>query len=106
MGRACYRFLMAADLAAAACFFFSSALLACAAFCEDFFWFALGDLSPMILSFYCGLTGLRHVSFSAGTRTVVPQLPVVNHRRTALLHGTLGLVTRNGRHRVIAAPRG
>jgi len=35
-------------LAAAACFF-CEALLALTCFCEDFFWFALGDLSPMVV---------------------------------------------------------
>ena len=37
-----------AGLAAAACFF-CEALLALTCFCEDFFWFALGDLSPMVV---------------------------------------------------------
>lgn len=42
-----YFFLPAADLEAMACFFFWSAELAAACFCVDFFWFALGDLSPI-----------------------------------------------------------
>jgi hypothetical protein len=42
------RFLRAACLAAMACFFFCSALLATACFWDAFFWFDFGDLSPMI----------------------------------------------------------
>jgi len=41
-------FLPAAALADAACCFACEALPALTCFCEDFFWFALGDLSPMI----------------------------------------------------------
>jgi len=33
------------------CGFALEALLALVCFCEDFFWFAFGDLSPMVL---CG----------------------------------------------------
>ena len=44
-----YFFLPAADLAAAAAFLEASALLALDCFCEDFFWFAFGDLSPMVI---------------------------------------------------------
>lgn len=44
-----YRFLAEADLAAMAAFFFWSALLAMACFCEVFFWFDFGDLSPIML---------------------------------------------------------
>ena len=40
-------------LAARACFFFWSALLTWACFCEDFFWLDFGDLSPMIFIFFC-----------------------------------------------------
>jgi hypothetical protein len=46
-----YFFLAAADLAAAADFFFWSALLTLTCFCEDFFWLDFGDLSPIILFF-------------------------------------------------------
>jgi hypothetical protein len=35
-------------LAAAACFFACAVLAALACFCALFFWFALGDLSPMV----------------------------------------------------------
>jgi len=43
-------FLAEAALAAAACCCLTfEALLALDSFCEDFFWFAFGDLSPMIL---------------------------------------------------------
>ena len=42
-------FFMPACLAAAACCFALEALPALACFCADFFWFALGDLSPMVL---------------------------------------------------------
>lgn len=44
-----YFFLPAADLAATAAFFEASALLAFDCFCEDFFWLAFGDLSPMVI---------------------------------------------------------
>lgn len=60
-----YRFFRAAVLAAAACFFCCSALLALDCFCEDFFWVALGDLSPMGWPFNCALTGLRNLCFPA-----------------------------------------
>jgi hypothetical protein len=56
-----YFFLPAVCLAAMACFFFSSALLALACFCVDIFWFDFGDLSPIILIFFRELTYLRHV---------------------------------------------
>ncbi len=46
-----YFFLTTVCLAAAACFFLSSALLAMTCFCVDFFWFDFGDLSPMIFGF-------------------------------------------------------
>ena len=61
----------AACLAATACFFFRLALLALVCFCVDFFWFDFGDLSLMILTFFYGLTRLRHVSFSEG-KTIMP----------------------------------
>jgi len=44
-----YFFLPTAVLAAAAAFFDASALLTLVCFCVDFFWFAFGDLSPMVL---------------------------------------------------------
>ena len=44
-------------MAATACFFFWSAALVAACFCEAFFWFDFGDLSPMILAFFPTLTG-------------------------------------------------
>lgn len=42
-----YFFLAPAVLAATACFFFWSALLAAACFWVDFFWLDFGDRSPM-----------------------------------------------------------
>jgi hypothetical protein len=42
-------FLTPVCLLASDCVFACEALLVLACFCEDFFWFALGDLSPMIL---------------------------------------------------------
>jgi hypothetical protein len=36
------------------CFFGWEELLALACFCEDFFWFALGDLSPMVVVWLLG----------------------------------------------------
>jgi len=48
-------FLADAALAAADCCCFAlAAPLAFTSFCEDFFWFALGDLSPMILFGWSG----------------------------------------------------
>ena len=55
MGRGYFFLLFAADLAASACFFCWSALLALVCFCEDFFWFDFGDLSPMSLIFFSGI---------------------------------------------------
>ncbi len=46
-----YFFLVLACLAATACFFFWSALLAAVCFWEDFFWLDFGDLSPMCFFF-------------------------------------------------------
>jgi len=54
-GTAAY-FFLAACLAATACFFFWLALAALEFFCEDFFWFDFGDLSPMSLTFLTELT--------------------------------------------------
>ena len=73
-----YRFLMAACLAVSACFFFWLALLAIACFWEDFFWFDFGDLSPIILMIFCGLTGLRHICFSAGKGIMLAGAVIVN----------------------------
>ena len=44
-----YFFTDACLAAAACCCFAWVAVLALACFCEDFFWFALGDLSPMVV---------------------------------------------------------
>jgi hypothetical protein len=38
--------------------------LALACFCEDFFWFALGDLSPMVVVCWLGLESLAAPSWS------------------------------------------
>jgi hypothetical protein len=73
-----YFFLPAVCLAAMACCFFWAALLAFECFCEDFFWLDFGDLSPITLLFYRGLTLLRHVSFSEGKYTVDGGLVIVN----------------------------
>jgi hypothetical protein len=75
---ASYFFLPAACLAAIACCFFLAALLAFDCFCEDFFWLDFGDLSPITLFFYRGLTLLRHVSFSEGNYTVDGGVVIVN----------------------------
>ena len=40
------------------CFFGWEELLALACFCEDFFWFALGDLSPMVVVWLLGWRSL------------------------------------------------
>lgn len=66
-----YFFFPPACLAAAACFFLCSALVALACFCVDFFWFDFGDLSPMVFNFLLQLTHLRHVSFSGG-KAILP----------------------------------
>ena len=65
-------------LSAMACFFFWSALLALDCFCEDFFWFDFGDLSPMILIFCYGIDCLRHVIFSAAWPIVLVGGTIVN----------------------------
>jgi len=56
-------------------------LLALACFCADFFWFDFGDRSPMVLSFFYGLTRLRHVSFSEGTVILLATVRFVNEGR-------------------------
>ncbi|MFM2082976.1 MAG: hypothetical protein RL380_1667, partial [Verrucomicrobiota bacterium] len=56
-------FFLAADLAATAALFLFLALLTLAFFCVDFFWLDFGDLSPMVLIFFCGLTRRRHEKF-------------------------------------------
>ena len=76
-----YFFLPAADLAAAAALFFWSALLTLDCFCEDFFWLDFGDLSPMILFFFCGLTCRRHLIFSDGDGRVLDGVVIVNGGR-------------------------
>jgi hypothetical protein len=68
-------------LAATACLFFRSALLALACFCVDLFWFDFGDLSPIILIFFCGLTHLRHVGFSEGKTIMLTGEAIVNGGR-------------------------
>jgi hypothetical protein len=73
--------LEAADLASAADFFFWSALLTLACFCEDFFWLDFGDLSPITFIFFCGLTRLRHDSFTAGKAIVLAGVAIVNDGR-------------------------
>jgi hypothetical protein len=72
-----YLLLPADCLAATASFFFWSALLALACFCENFFWFDFGDLSPITL-FFLRLTRLRHVIFSEGTHSLLAGLVKVN----------------------------
>lgn len=73
-----YFFLPAACFAATACFFFWSALLAMACFCDDFFWLDFGDLSPIIFIFFCGFIHLRHDSFSEGKVIMLSKAVIVN----------------------------
>jgi hypothetical protein len=73
--------LAAADFAAAACCFFWSALLTLDCFCEDFFWLDFGDLSPMILIFFNGLTHLRYDSFPEGKTIMLTGAVIVNADR-------------------------
>jgi hypothetical protein len=49
---AAYFFLPAACLAATTAFAFALAALLLLCFCVDFFWFAFGDLSPMMFAFF------------------------------------------------------
>lgn len=49
--KAVYFFLPAACLAATAAFVFAEATLLLLCFCVDFFWFAFGDLSPIMFCF-------------------------------------------------------
>jgi hypothetical protein len=73
-----YRVFIAADLAAAAAFFFWLALSACACFWFDFFWFDFGDLSPIIFISFNWLIHLRHVSFSGGAFMMLGGVVIVN----------------------------
>jgi hypothetical protein len=57
------------------------ALLVLTCFCEDFFWLDFGDLSPITFISFCGLTCLRHESFSAGKSIVLAGLVIVNDGR-------------------------
>jgi hypothetical protein len=75
---AAYFFLPAADWAATAALFFWFALLVLACFCEDFFWLDFGDLSPIIFSFGCWSTRLRHGIFSEGNHIVLARAAFVN----------------------------
>ena len=63
-----------------ACCFFLSALLAWDCFWEDFFWFAFGDLSPMVLWFSSGLSHLRLIHSSDGDATLRASAETVNDR--------------------------
>ena len=76
-----YFFLVLACLAAMACCFCLSALLAWDVFCEDFFWFAFGDLSPMCLTFFSELTALRNRCFPAEAGTLLAARWIVNDGR-------------------------
>ena len=76
-----YFFLPAACFATTACFFFWSALLAMACFCDDFFWLDFGDLSPITMILLCWLTCRRHISFAAGRRIIRAGAPFVNEWR-------------------------
>ena len=76
-----YFFLPAADLAVAAALFCWLALLTLTCFWEDFFWLDFGDLSPMILFFFNGLTRLRHFIFSGGAGIVRVRAVIVNDGR-------------------------
>jgi len=69
--------LGADDLGAAATFFaLADVTLTC--FWEVFFWFDFGDLSPMILFFFRGLTHLRHFIFSGGNCRMLDGVMIVN----------------------------
>lgn len=63
-----YFFLPADSLAATAADFFAASLSDLDCFWPDFFWFAFGDLSPMMFCFLLlRLTRLRDECFPAGT---------------------------------------
>jgi len=87
-----YFFLPASCLSATACLFFWSALLALACFWLDFFWLDFGDLSPIILIFFSGLTHLRHVRFSEGIPIVVAGAVIVNDERKIIRQRWSGCV--------------
>ena len=82
-GCRCYRVFPVPCLTAIACRFFWSTRAALACFCDDFFWFAFGDLSPMVLSFWSVLSHLRHVSFSGGRVSLRAARVIVNAEHTA-----------------------
>ena len=73
-----YFFLALDCLAAVAACFFTTAVLALVCFCVVFFWLDFGDLSPIMLAFYCGLTHLRNVSFSEGKAIMLGERVLVN----------------------------
>lgn len=83
--RAAYFFFVLACLVATACFFCCSALLALDCFCEDFFWFDFGDLSPMCFAFFSELTDLRNRCFPTGAITLRAAARNVNDGRAWLI---------------------
>ena len=88
-----FYFFLPACLAATAALFFWLALLALVCFWWDFFWLDFGDLSPIILTFFCVLTHLRHVSFSEGIVIVLARWVNVNDKR-----GFDGVSAESGKH--------
>ena len=63
-----YFFLPADCLAATAALFLALALLAADCFWPDFFWFAFGDLSPIMVIFVFGLLTQGMISFAEDDR--------------------------------------
>src|ERR1700747_3407366 len=77
--RQSYFFLPADCLAATADFLFCAALLALGCFWADFFRFAFGDLSPMMVWLaFAALTRLRNGSFSEDMTIILLRGTIVN----------------------------
>jgi hypothetical protein len=82
----------------AADFFAWAELLALACFCEDFFWFAFGDLSPMVVVLWLGLFAVARPSGHASTRAVF-------HLRASMSNGDfIGLRKCEGSDQKISFP--
>jgi hypothetical protein len=56
----------------------SATVLALDCFCVDFFWFDLGDLSPIILLFFISIDSLWHEQFLHRHLIVTFAAPFVN----------------------------
>jgi hypothetical protein len=77
--RSRYFFLPAACLLATAAFFLAALILAFDCFWPDFFWLALGDLSPMMFCFLLPrLTRPRNESFPEGAPIMLAEARNVN----------------------------